>query len=54
MYCLLWLCSAFSVEGSDSNTYEYNPCYPFTDEGCKDVAVSIINYYYITIMYVCM
>ena len=34
-------CSAFQkIPGKDQDTYEYNPCYDFTDGGCVNVAVS--------------
>ena len=34
-------CSAFKdIPGKGQDTYEYNPCYDFTDGGCVNVAVS--------------
>ena len=49
MYCC---CSAFKdIKGKGEDTYSYNPCYPFNEDECKNVAVSIMYVYTSTVMY---
>ena len=44
-------CSAFKgIQGMYEDTYSYNPCYPFTENSCKNVAVSIIYIYHISLI----